>query len=88
MHLAKSGRLIIKLISDKVRGGEVLTDEKGRKVGKVMEVFGPVSSPYASLMLSINNSNQLLGSKVYSTGMDSNPNKRQFKRTKSNKRNR
>ena len=48
LHQAKSGRLIVRL-SREVKAGEVLTDEKGRKIGKVIELIGPVRAPYASV---------------------------------------
>ena len=47
-HQAKSGRLIVKLTKE-VRPGAFLLDEKGRKLGKVVELIGPVSAPYASV---------------------------------------
>jgi RNA-binding protein len=47
IHLAKSGRLIVKI--DKfVKPGTILLDSKGRKMAKVTELIGPVKSPYAT----------------------------------------
>lgn len=68
MHLAKSGRLIIRLVgssSKEARPGEILVDQKGRSVGKVVEIIGPVVSPYASVMPLTAKSNKLLGIKVF-----------------------
>jgi RNA-binding protein len=48
LHQAKSGRLIVKL-SKEVRPGAMLFDDGGRKLGKVVELIGPVRSPYASV---------------------------------------
>lgn len=48
MHQAKSGRLIIKL-SQEVRPGAFIFDDGGRKLGKIVELIGPVKSPYASV---------------------------------------
>ncbi len=48
MHRAKSGRLIVRL-SKEVRPGAFLLDEDGKKLGKVIELIGPVKSPYASV---------------------------------------
>ncbi len=48
MHQAKSGRLIVKL-STEVRPGVFLFDGGGRKLGRVVELIGPVRSPYASV---------------------------------------
>jgi RNA-binding protein len=47
LHRARSGRLIIRL-TGKVEPGSILSDSKGRKVAKVIELIGPVSGPYAS----------------------------------------
>ena len=48
MHQAKSGRLIIRLTRE-VRPGVSLLDGNGKKLGKIMELLGPVRAPYASL---------------------------------------
>jgi RNA-binding protein len=47
-HQAKSGRLIVKL-SREVKPGVFLYAEDKRKLGKVIELIGPVKSPYASV---------------------------------------
>jgi len=47
LHRAKSGRLIVRL-KGRVEPGTVLVDSKGRNAAKVVELIGPVSSPYAS----------------------------------------
>ncbi len=47
-HQAKSGRLIVKL-SREVRPGAFLFDENRKKLGKVVELIGPVKAPYASV---------------------------------------
>jgi RNA-binding protein len=47
-HQAKSGRLIVKL-SREIRPGVYLYDEDKRKLGKVVELIGPVKAPYASV---------------------------------------
>jgi RNA-binding protein len=48
MHLAKSGRLIVRLTRE-VRPGVFLFDGDKRKIGKVVELIGPVRAPYASV---------------------------------------
>ncbi len=50
LHQAKSGRLIVRLTKE-VRPGSFIVDEKGKKLGKVVELIGPVSAPYASLLV-------------------------------------
>lgn len=63
LHKAKSGRLIIK-VTGKVDLGTILFDGKGRKIGKVIELIGPVRKPYASL-LPLNDREGKKGEKVY-----------------------
>ena len=48
LHQAKSGRLIVRL-SREVRPGVPILDDKGRRLGKVVELIGPVRAPYASV---------------------------------------
>jgi len=48
VHRAKSGRLIVKL-SREIRPGIFLFDGEKRKLGKVIELIGPVKAPYASV---------------------------------------
>jgi RNA-binding protein len=49
LHQARSGRLIFRLTRE-LKPGVVLLDERGRKLGKVVELIGPVKSPYASVV--------------------------------------
>ena len=71
LHLAKSGRLIVKLNSAGagVKAGELLVDGSGKRVGKVVELLGPVSAPYASVIPMTDRTNKLVGSKVFSGGL-------------------
>ncbi len=70
MHLAKSGRLIVKLnaAGAGIKAGELLVDGSGRRVGKVAELIGPVSAPYASVIPMTDRASRLIGSKVFSGG--------------------
>jgi len=47
-HQAKSGRLIVKLTKE-VRPGVSLLDVDGRRLGRIVELIGPVRAPYASV---------------------------------------
>ncbi|MGH9976365.1 MAG: H/ACA ribonucleoprotein complex subunit GAR1, partial [Nitrososphaeraceae archaeon] len=50
IHIAKSGRLILKVgIGIVMKSGENLFDNTGKKVGRVTELIGPVNAPYASV---------------------------------------
>ena len=51
MHLSKSGRLIVRLQKDgkQIKSGQLLVDANGKRIGKVIEIIGPVNAPYASV---------------------------------------
>ena len=64
MHLAASGRVIIQL-SRKLAEGEILCDETGTKVAKVMELIGPIKRPFASATPLTNNIKRHIGKSVF-----------------------
>ena len=49
IHMAKSGRLIVKVEENINHNliGQALTDNKGSRIGKIIELIGSVKSPYA-----------------------------------------
>ena len=68
MHLAKSNRIIVRLLRTRtadIPAGEVLVDEKNKIIGKVVEIIGPVLAPYASLIPLTERTNKMLGTKLY-----------------------
>jgi len=71
MHLAKSGRLIVKLnaAGAGVRAGELLVDGSGKRIGRVAELIGPVSAPYASVIPMTDRTSRVVGAKVFSGGL-------------------
>ena len=66
MHLAGSGRVIVQL-SNKLDEGQILCDEKGTRVAKVMELIGPVRRPFASATPLTNNIKKYIGKSVFAT---------------------
>ena len=66
IHMAKSGRLIVKVEENSNHNliGQALIDNKGSRIGKIIELIGSVKSPYASVMPTIN-SKYTVGGKVY-----------------------
>src|SRR5919198_3830008 len=79
MHLAKSGRLVVRLTSihREPKSGELIIDTNGKRIGKVIEVIGPVTAPYASVVPMIDKINKIIGIKVFRGGM---PHSRQTSR--------
>lgn len=67
MHVAKSGRIIVRL-SAKVEPGSILIDPKGKALGRVVELIGPSSRPYASLAPATNRANGKKGEQVFLRG--------------------
>jgi RNA-binding protein len=69
VHLAKSGRLIVKIEENITHNliGQSLIDDRGTKVGKIIELIGPVKSPYASVIPALN-SKYSIGGLVYTSG--------------------
>ncbi|MFQ5920776.1 MAG: H/ACA ribonucleoprotein complex subunit GAR1 [Nitrososphaerales archaeon] len=71
MHIAKSGRVIVKLNqSVKLNSGDLLLDSKGKKVAKVTELIGSVKAPYASAIPMTDRIKSYVGRKIYSGGSD------------------
>ena len=64
MHLATSGRVIVRL-SKIVTQDQILCDEDSTKVAKVTELIGPVAKPYASAMSLTNNIKKFVGKKMF-----------------------
>jgi RNA-binding protein len=89
IHLAKSGRLIVKLNAagaERIKAGELLIDGSGRKVGRVAELLGPVKTPYASVITMTDRTSRLVGSKVFGGGFAKKPHDRSRGLRRSNSR--
>ena len=52
MHIAKSGRLIIKC-EDTTSPNTFILDKRGNKIAKIQEIFGPINSPYISAITTV-----------------------------------
>ena len=68
MHLTKSGRFIVRLtesVGKQPITGEVLLDQHGKAVLKVIEVIGPVAAPFASATPLTDRKSKVIGIKVY-----------------------
>ena len=77
MHLAHSGRVIVRL-SKTVTQDQILCDENSTKVAKVTELIGPVAKPYASAISLTNNIKKFVGEKMFT--FDIPPAKKQNRR--------
>lgn len=74
LHTTPQGLAILRLkIIPSI--GEGVLDEKGRQIGQVADVFGPVASPYGSIKLSSGTSQLQLpeGTELYLAEGKGNP---------------
>jgi RNA-binding protein len=74
IHVARSGRIIVKIDNDasKIKLiGVSLVDSSGLRIGRVQEIFGPVLSPYASILPSRSKLAGIVGKKVFVAEEDS-----------------
>ena len=77
LHLARSGRVIVRL-SKVVAQDQILCDESSTKIAKVTELIGPVAKPYASAISLTNNIKKFVGKKMFA--FDIPPAKKQNRR--------
>jgi RNA-binding protein len=61
--------------------GEKVVDEKLKQVGTVFDVFGPVSSPYVAVKITVENPKSLVNQILYAT-----PSSRHTDRRKENRK--
>jgi RNA-binding protein len=74
LHVARSGRIIIRVSTDasKIKStGVLLVDSSGLRIGRIQEIFGPVFSPYASVLPSRDKFAGIVGKKVFLADEDS-----------------
>ncbi|MFN4336148.1 MAG: H/ACA ribonucleoprotein complex subunit GAR1 [Candidatus Nitrosocaldus sp.] len=83
LHISKSGRMIIKCSNSRgVEGlsrGTILVDYKARSVAKVIELIGPVESPYISALPLTDRVKKYIGARLYAvvdSGINSSSSKR------------
>jgi len=67
LHLAKSGKLIVRLNPsyDLSIIGQSVVDRKGTRIGKIIELLGPVKSPLASALPIVDTTKMMSGMAVY-----------------------
>ena len=64
LHASQSINVIVKIDNLPKIGAEVVDDDL-KSVGKIHDVFGPVSSPYASIKTEIQERERLEGKMLY-----------------------
>ena len=66
LHLARSGRLILQSNED-FKANTILFDDKERKVAKVIEIFGPIKSPYISATPLTDRTKRIVGQNIHTS---------------------
>lgn len=66
LHVAGSGRIIVRLTGGGVDEGSTLYSRSGAKMAEVREIIGPISRPYASASPLTNNTRRISGRKLFS----------------------
>jgi rRNA processing protein Gar1 len=65
LHLSRSsGNLILK-VENEPRIGDTVLDSDGKKMGRIFDLFGPVSSPYLVVRPSVGHPEQYLGKALF-----------------------
>jgi len=64
LHVTPSRNIVAK-VENVPRIGETVVDENLKPVGKVFDILGPVSSPYATIAPMIRDPEKLTGRTVY-----------------------
>lgn len=68
LHVSKSsGNLILKMSRD-AKIGDAVTDSKGKRIGVVFDIFGPVETPYASVKTGRKDSERFIGKDLFLRG--------------------
>jgi len=69
MHISRSSGNLILESSRNAKIGETVTDSKGKRVGVVFDVFGPVDNPYSAVRTRIKNPERMIGAELFSGQM-------------------
>jgi len=64
LHISPSRNIIIK-IENIPKIGETVVDENLKPIGKIFDIFGPVSSPYAAIKPTIREHERLVNKMLY-----------------------
>lgn len=51
MHLSKGNNNLIISLTEETRIGERVIDKEDKIIGRIFDIFGPVTAPYASIKL-------------------------------------
>jgi len=64
LHISPSHNIIAK-VENTPRIGDTVVDENLKPIGKIFDILGPVSSPYAAIRPTVRDPEKLTNKKVY-----------------------
>ena len=64
LHVSQSRNIII-TIENLPKIGETVVDENLKSIGKILDIFGPVSSPYASVKPTVQEIGEFVDKMLY-----------------------
>ena len=64
LHLSPSRNIIVK-VENIPRIGETVVDENLKPIGKIFDILGPVSSPYAAVRPTVRDPEKLANKMIY-----------------------
>ena len=65
IHISGVSRNLILKTEKNVRIGEPVFDKKGKKVGIVFDIFGPVASPFLAIKTTVTSPEGIVGEPLY-----------------------
>ena len=65
LHISRSSSNLILDSAGEARIGETVQDTKGKKIGIIFDIFGPIANPFIAIKPSIEIPERLLGKPLY-----------------------
>ncbi len=89
MHQSKGNNNLIITLETETRIGQPVSDKNGTIIGKIFDVFGPVTAPYASIKLDDGvDIGKPEGKPVYLAERSEKPDKRKIRRDRKRRKSR
>ena len=64
-HISSSSGNLILRAERQVKIGEAIADSRGKQIGQVFDVFGPVEAPFIAVKTRLKDSEKLIGKDLY-----------------------
>jgi RNA-binding protein len=64
-HISSSSGNLILRAERQVKIGEVIADSRGKQIGQVFDVFGPVEAPFIAVKTRLKDPEKLIGKDLY-----------------------